>query len=106
MDMRDNSNDAPTAEISLLTVCINSLVHVDFAVAPVDSPAQFTKSLNKTISDLKNDISWIDRMNSFLISDNCQKFVKADVEKARQNFNVDNLDDPVFEKQIVDPCSL
>ena len=36
MGMRDNSNDAPTGEISLLTDCINSLVHVDFAVAPVD----------------------------------------------------------------------
>jgi hypothetical protein len=39
--MRDNSNDASTAEISLLAVCINSLVHIDFAVAPVDSSAQF-----------------------------------------------------------------
>jgi hypothetical protein len=34
--------------VSLLTVCINSLVHIDFAVAPVDSSAQFTKSLNKS----------------------------------------------------------
>jgi hypothetical protein len=48
--MRDNSNDASTAEISLLTVCINSLVHIDFAVAPVDSSAQFTKSLNKSLN--------------------------------------------------------
>jgi hypothetical protein len=50
----------------------------------------------KTISEIKNDnISWIDRMNSFLISDNCPNFLKANVEKAKQNFNVDNLDDPV-----------
>lgn len=50
----------------------------------------------RTISDIKNDnISWIDCMNSFLISDNCPNFLKADVEKAKQNFNVDNLDDPV-----------
>jgi thymidylate kinase len=41
------------------------------------------------------NISWVDRMNSFLISDNCPIFLKADVEKAKQNFNVDNLDDPV-----------
>jgi hypothetical protein len=34
-------------------------------------------------------------MNSFLISDNCPNFLKANVEKAKQNFNVDNLDDPV-----------
>jgi hypothetical protein len=34
-------------------------------------------------------------MNSFLISDNCPNLLKADVEKAKQNFNVDNLDDPV-----------
>ena len=46
--MRDYSNDASTAEISRLTVCINSLVHIDFAVAPVDSSAEFTKSLNKS----------------------------------------------------------
>ena len=50
----------------------------------------------RTISDIKNDnISWIDRMNFFLISDNCPNLLKADVEKAKQNFNVDNLDDPV-----------
>jgi hypothetical protein len=50
----------------------------------------------RTISDIKNDnISWIDRMNSFLISDNCSNLLKADVEKAKQNFNVDNLDHPV-----------
>ena len=50
----------------------------------------------RTISEIKNDnISWIDRMNSFLISDNCPNFLKANVEKAKQNFNVDNLDDPV-----------
>jgi hypothetical protein len=50
----------------------------------------------RTISDIKNDnISWIDRMNSFLISDNCPNLLKADVENAKQNFNVDNLDDPV-----------
>jgi hypothetical protein len=48
----------------------------------------------RTISEIKNDnISWVDRMNSFLISDNCPIFLKADVEKAKQNFNVDNLDD-------------
>jgi hypothetical protein len=33
-------------------------------------------------------------MNSFLISNNCSNFLKADVEKAKQNCNVDNLDDP------------
>jgi hypothetical protein len=50
----------------------------------------------RTISDIKNDnISWIVRMNFFLISDNCPNLLKADVEKAKQNFNVDNLDDPV-----------
>ena len=50
----------------------------------------------RTISDIKNDnISWIDRMNFFLISDNCPNLLKADVEKAKQNFNVDNLDDSV-----------
>ena len=49
----------------------------------------------RTISEIKNDnISWIS-MNSFLISDNCPNFLKANVEKAKQNFNVDNLDDPV-----------
>jgi hypothetical protein len=49
----------------------------------------------RTISDIKIDqISWIDRMNSFLISNNCPNFLKADVEKAKQNCNVDNLDDP------------
>jgi hypothetical protein len=42
--MCDNSNDASTAEMSLLTVCINSLVHIECAVAP---GAQFAKSLNK-----------------------------------------------------------
>jgi hypothetical protein len=31
----------------------------------------------------------------FLISDNCPNCLKADVEKAKQNVNVDNLDDPV-----------
>jgi hypothetical protein len=46
----------------------------------------------RTISEIKNDnISWIDRMNSFLISDNCPNFLKVDVEKAKQNFNVNNL---------------
>jgi hypothetical protein len=50
----------------------------------------------RTISDIKNDnISWIVRMNFFLISDNCPNLLKADVEKAKQNFNVDNLDDSV-----------
>jgi hypothetical protein len=34
-------------------------------------------------------------MNSFLISDNCPNLLKADVEKAKQNFNLDNLYDPV-----------
>jgi hypothetical protein len=34
-------------------------------------------------------------MNSFLISDNCPIFLKADVDKAKQNFKVDNLDDSV-----------
>ena len=39
----------------------------------------------RTISDIKNyNISWIDRMNSFLISDNCPNLLKADVEKAKQ----------------------
>jgi hypothetical protein len=33
-------------------------------------------------------------------SDNCPHLLKADVEKAKQNFNVDNLDDPV-ENQFV-----
>jgi hypothetical protein len=38
----------------------------------------------RTISEIKNDnISWIDRMNSFLISDNCPNFLKANVEKAK-----------------------
>jgi hypothetical protein len=49
----------------------------------------------RTISDIKIDhISWIDRMNSFLISNNCPNLLKADVEKAKQNCNADNLDDP------------
>ena len=34
-------------------------------------------------------------MNYFLISDNCPNLLKADVEKAKQNFNLDSLYDPV-----------
>ena len=43
-------------------------------------------------------------MNSFLISDNYLIFLKADVDKAKQNFKVDNLDDPVenqFENEML-----
>jgi hypothetical protein len=37
-----------TERFPLLTVCINCLVHIDFAVAPVNSSAEFTKSLSKS----------------------------------------------------------
>ena len=50
----------------------------------------------RQLLDVKNDnLSWVQQMESFLQTDVCPNFVKADIEKARKHINDDNLEDDI-----------
>ncbi|KAK3104656.1 hypothetical protein FSP39_007268 [Pinctada imbricata] len=47
-----------------------------------------------TLSDIKNpDTSWVDAFNSFLESESCPNFLKAEVERAKQHNDRDEIDE-------------
>ncbi|CAC5375793.1 unnamed protein product [Mytilus coruscus] len=59
---------------------------------------------NWRLLDVKIDnLSWVHQMESFLQTDVCPNFVKADIEKARKHISDDNQEDDISSEQCEQP---